>query len=62
MVKVVFGHRKDKKAFVIYYTSHTLDETQIHYATIEKALLPVVFVFDKFRSYLVGSKVILYTN
>lgn len=45
---------------VIYYASYTLDKAQIYYATTEKELLTVVFAFDKFISYFVGSKVIVY--
>ena len=39
-----------------------LTGAQLNYATIEKELLAVVFAIDKFRSYLVGAKVIVYTN
>jgi len=35
---------------------------QLNYATTEKELLTIVFAFDKFRSYLVGAKVIVYTD
>ncbi|CAA7033402.1 unnamed protein product [Microthlaspi erraticum] len=47
---------------VIYYASRTLDDAQTRYATTEKELLAVVFAFDKFRSYIVGSKVIVHTD
>ncbi|CAA7037213.1 unnamed protein product [Microthlaspi erraticum] len=40
----------------------TLDDAQSRYATTEKELLAVVFAFEKFRSYLVGSKVIVHTD
>jgi hypothetical protein len=35
---------------------------QLNYATIEKDLLVVIFTIDKFRSYLVGAKVIIFTD
>lgn len=57
-VGVILGQRKEKKLYVIYYASRTLNEVQINYATTEKALLAVVFSIKKFRSYLVNSKVI----
>jgi hypothetical protein len=34
----------------------------MNYATTEKELLAVVFAIDKFRSYLIGSKIIIYTD
>ncbi|KAF8047786.1 hypothetical protein N665_2829s0001 [Sinapis alba] len=61
-VGAVLGQRKDKKLHVIYYASRTLDETQCRYATTEKELLAIVYVFQKFRSYLVGSKVVVHTD
>lgn len=60
--RAVLGQRKDKKLHVIYYASITLDEAQMNYATIEKELLVVVFALDKIRSYLVGAKIIIYTD
>ena len=39
----VLGQREDKKAFVIYYASKTLDSAQSNYTTTEKEFLVVVF-------------------
>ena len=61
-VGAVLGQRKGKKLHVIYYASRTMDEAQCRYATTEKELLAIVYSFEKFRSYLVGSKVIVHTN
>ena len=35
---------------------------QLNYATTEKELLAVVFAFDKFKPYLIGNKVIVFTD
>ena len=53
---------KDKKHHAIAYASKTLTGPQLNYATTEKELLAVVYAIDKFRSYLVGAKVIIYTD
>ena len=37
-------------------------KTQQNFTTTKKELLAVVFAFEKFRSYLLLSKVIVYTN
>ena len=47
---------------MIYYASITLDAAQANYTTTEKELLAIVFALDKFRSYLLGSKVVVFTN
>ena len=46
----------------ICYASHTLAEAQRNYTTTKKELLAVVFALDKFQSYLLGSKVIIYSD
>jgi hypothetical protein len=56
------GQTKDKKHHAIAYASKTLIGPQLNYATTKKELLAVGFAIDKFRSYLVGVKVIGYTD
>ena len=46
----------------IYYANKTLNEAQMNYATTEKKFLAIVFVFDKFWPYLIGKKVIVFTD
>ncbi|KAM2342889.1 hypothetical protein ACFX1X_015233 [Malus domestica] len=58
----ILGQRKDKKPHVIYYASWTLNDAQLNYSTTEKELLAVVFALDKFRSYLIGTKIIVFTD
>ena len=47
---------------MIYYASKVITEAQVNYATTEKELLAVVYAFEKFQSYLISSKVIVYTD
>ena len=61
-VGVVLGQRVDKKLNVIHYASKTLDSAQKNYATTQKEFLAVVCACDKFRSYIVDSKVIVHTD
>ena len=61
-VGAVLGQRVDKKSMAIYYASKTLVDSQVNYSTTEKELLAIVFALEKFRSYLLGSKVIVYTD
>ena len=56
------GQTKDKKHHAIAYASKTLIGPQLNCATTKKELLAVVFAIDKFRSYLIGAKVIVYSN
>ena len=61
-IGAVLGQRENKKAFVIYYGSKTLDYVQSNYRTREKEFLAVVFALEKFRSYIVGSPVTIFTD
>ncbi|GJX77270.1 reverse transcriptase domain-containing protein [Tanacetum coccineum] len=61
-IGAVLGQRKNKHFQPIHYASKTMSEAQAHYTTTEKELLAVVYAFEKFRSYLVLSKSIVYTD
>jgi hypothetical protein len=61
-VGAVLGQRKEGRVHAVYYASKTLSGAQLNYATTEKELLAVVFAFEKLRSYIVNSKVIVYTD
>jgi hypothetical protein len=61
-VGAVLGQRKEGRVHAVYYARKTLNGAQLNYATTEKELLAVVFAFKKIRSYIVNSKVIVYTD
>ena len=61
-IGAVLGQREEGKPYVVYYASKTLNEAQRNYTTTEKELLAVVYALDKFRAYLVGSDIIIFTD
>ena len=60
-IRAVLRQRDEGKPYVVYYASKTLNEAQRNYTTIEKQLLAVVYALDKFRAYLMGSNIIIFT-
>ena len=63
-IRAVLGQREGEggKPYVVYYASKTLNESQRNYTTTKKELLAVVYALDKFRAYLVGSDIIIFTD
>ncbi|GKB84198.1 reverse transcriptase domain-containing protein [Tanacetum coccineum] len=61
-VGAILGQHKTKHFQPIHYASKTLTDAQAHYSTTEKELLAMVYAFEKFWSYLVLSKTIVYTD
>ena len=47
---------------MVYYARKTLNEAQRKYTTTEKELLAVVYALEKFRAYLVGSDIVIFTD
>ncbi|CAN6549775.1 unnamed protein product [Malus baccata var. baccata] len=62
VVGAILGQRVNKVPHVIYYASRTLNDAQLNYSTTENELLAVVFALEKFRSYLIGTKVIVFSD
>ena len=56
-IGAVLEQRIDNRQHVIYYASRTLNEAQLNYTTTEKEFLAVVFALEKFRQYLLGSRI-----
>ncbi|GJS31733.1 reverse transcriptase domain-containing protein [Tanacetum coccineum] len=61
-VGAVLGQRKKNYFQPVHYASQTLSDAQTHYTTTEKELLAMVYAFEKFQSYLVLYKTIVYTD
>lgn len=57
----MLGQQRNKVFLSLYYASKVLNDAQLNYATIEKELLVIVYALEKFRSYLIGSKVTIFT-
>ena len=61
-VGAVLRQRIDKKPTAICYASKTLPDAHLNFTTTEKELLAVVFALEKFRPYILGSKIIVYMD
>nr|GFA47235.1 reverse transcriptase domain-containing protein [Tanacetum cinerariifolium] len=60
--RVVLGQRIEKHFWPIHYASKTMNQAEANYTTTEKEMLAVVYAFEKFRSYLIMNKSIVYTD
>ncbi|GKA53273.1 reverse transcriptase domain-containing protein, partial [Tanacetum coccineum] len=58
----VLGQRIEKHFRPIHYASKTMTEAESNYTATEKEMLAVVYAFEKFRSYLIMNKSIVYTD
>nr|GFB06307.1 retrovirus-related Pol polyprotein from transposon 17.6 [Tanacetum cinerariifolium] len=61
-VGAVLGQRIKKNFRPIHYASKTMNQAETNYTTTEKEMLAVVYAFEKFRSYLIMNKSIVYTD
>nr|GEX97521.1 reverse transcriptase domain-containing protein [Tanacetum cinerariifolium] len=61
-IGAVLGQRQEKHIRPIHYASNTMTEAESNYTTTKKEMLAVVYAFEKFRSYLIMNKSIVYTD
>nr|GFB52678.1 reverse transcriptase domain-containing protein [Tanacetum cinerariifolium] len=61
-VGAVLWQRVVKHFWLIYYASKTMNQAETNYTTTEKEMLAVVYTFEKFRSYLIMNRTIVYTD
>nr|GFA80796.1 reverse transcriptase domain-containing protein [Tanacetum cinerariifolium] len=61
-VGAVLGQKIEKQFRPIHYASKTMNQAESNYTTTEKEMLAVVYVLEKFRSYLIMNKSIVYTD
>nr|GEX71217.1 reverse transcriptase domain-containing protein [Tanacetum cinerariifolium] len=61
-IGAVLEKRQEKYFRPIYYASKIMTEAESNYTTMEKEMLTVGYAFEKFRSYLIMNKSIVYTN
>nr|GFA49391.1 hypothetical protein [Tanacetum cinerariifolium] len=62
VIGAILGQRVEKHFRPIHYASKTMNQAETNYTTTEKEMLAVVYAFEKFRSYLIMNKSIVYTD
>nr|GEY13122.1 reverse transcriptase domain-containing protein [Tanacetum cinerariifolium] len=61
-IGAVLWQRQENHFRPIHYASKTMTEAESNYTTTEKEMLAVVYAYEKFRSYLIMNKSIMYTD
>nr|GEW51638.1 hypothetical protein [Tanacetum cinerariifolium] len=61
-IGAILGQHQDKHFRPIHYASKTMTKAESNYITTEKEMLAVVYAFEKFWSYLIMNKSIVYTD
>ncbi|GJS43358.1 reverse transcriptase domain-containing protein [Tanacetum coccineum] len=61
-IGAVLGQRHEKHFRPIHYASKIMSEGESHYTKTEKEMLAMVYAFEKFWSYLILNKSIVYTD
>ena len=58
----VLDQEEDIKPYVIYYINKNLTATELTFTVTEKEFLVVIYALNKFRHYIIGYQVSIYTD
>lgn len=61
-IGAVLGQEEDKKPYAIYYINKNLSPAELNYIVTEIEFLAVIHDVNKFRHYITGYPIILYTD
>nr|GEU94188.1 DNA-directed DNA polymerase [Tanacetum cinerariifolium] len=61
-IGAVLGQRQEKHFKPIHYASKTMTKAESNYTTTKKEMLAMVYAFEKFQSYVIMNKSIVYTD
>eukprot|EP00253_Pinus_taeda_P012303 PITA_12303 len=61
-IGAVLGQEEDKKPYAIYYISKKLSSAEHNYTVTKKEFVAVIHAVNKFRHYITGYPVVLYTD
>ena len=56
------GQKRSKISHPLFYASKSRNIAQQNYTLTKQEILVVVYAFDKFREYFLGTKVIVHTD
>nr|GEU88743.1 putative ribonuclease H-like domain-containing protein [Tanacetum cinerariifolium] len=61
-IGAVLGQRQEKHFRPMHYASKTMNEAESNYTTTKKEMIALVYAFEKFWSYLIMNKSIVYAD
>jgi len=61
-IRAILGQEEDKKPYAIYYISKNLSPAELNYIVTRKEFLAVIYAVNKFRHYIIGYPIVLYTD
>jgi hypothetical protein len=61
-IGVVLGQEEDMKPYAIYFISKNLNPAELNYIVTKKEFLAIIHAINKFRHYITGYPVIMYTD